>query len=120
MTDRFLTAISGGEPDHGWSLVHPDTQASLFGSDPDRYADLVKASDWSNFRWRSLGGNWEESYLFFATYEFPAEIGSVPDVLTSSLVPGHGPLMHLDAASHIAEIMARSGPDGSMRVWASP
>lgn len=48
---EWLQAVSGGEADRGWSLLHPLTQERLYGNDPDRYAADAAGTDWNGFGW---------------------------------------------------------------------
>jgi hypothetical protein len=50
MVDEYLAQLSGGEPDYGWSLLHPASQAQW--ETYAQYAETVESADWSGFRFR--------------------------------------------------------------------
>jgi hypothetical protein len=47
----FLAAASGGEPDRGWPLLHPSTQAEMFANDFEAYLELANSGSWDSFSW---------------------------------------------------------------------
>lgn len=52
LAERYLAAVAGGTDDRGWSLLHPDARRDMFGDRVERYVDAVRASDWTDFRFR--------------------------------------------------------------------
>jgi len=47
LAQRYLDAVSGQEPDRGWSLLHPSAR-EVWGSEAD-YVAAAEAADWSSF-----------------------------------------------------------------------
>jgi hypothetical protein len=43
--DEFLRDVSSGQPDYGWSLLHPDIQRDAFNGDYEDYRALVEEAD---------------------------------------------------------------------------
>lgn len=44
----YLEAVSGGDQDRGWALLHPETRLRMFSGDLRPCLALVGASDWSD------------------------------------------------------------------------
>lgn len=120
LASQYLRAVSSGMADYGWSLLHPDTRAALFGNDYLAYEDQVRAADWSRFEWMVPNGAYDEPYLYVATVEFSGGADSVPALLREGRGE-HGPILSSDGTSPIGSMMVRiDAPAGDVGVWASP
>lgn len=47
LADRYLHSLIGGEPDRGWSLLHPTARAEWGGQ--AAYVAAAESADWSRF-----------------------------------------------------------------------
>lgn len=50
MVATYLHAVAGGQPDRGWSLLHPDSKRAY--DSREQYVELAAAANWERFTWR--------------------------------------------------------------------
>jgi hypothetical protein len=81
MVDAYFRAASEGSSDLGWSLLHPDSRRAAFGDDYARYEALVRAADWSRFRWSVLDVIADDPTLYLVEVRIPGGPAVMPRFL---------------------------------------
>jgi hypothetical protein len=81
MVDAYFRAMSEGSADLGWSLLHPKSRREAFGDDYGRYEALVRAADWSRFRWSVLGVIADDPTLYLVDVRTPGGRAVIPRFL---------------------------------------
>jgi hypothetical protein len=117
LAEGFLSGISGGQPDYGWSFLHPESQRFAFDGDYETYRSLVEDADWTAFEWEVIDVLADDSSLHFLTLSLPGGEESVPAFLRDH----HGwSIIALDRDPTRAVIRVRLGvPLGPSGVWAA-
>jgi hypothetical protein len=116
LADEFLGEVSSGQPDYGWSLLHPAIQRGAFNGDYESYRIVVEAADLSTFRWEIVDVVADDPSLHFLTLSVPGGADSIPAFLQdhhgwSIVSPGSDPTL--------AVMSVRLGvPVGPSGVWA--
>jgi hypothetical protein len=115
--EEFLSDVRGGQPDYGWSLLHPDIQRDAFNGDYESFRILVEAADWSEFRWDVVDVLADDSSLHFLTLRLPGGAESVPEFLQDHR---GWSIIALGSNPTLAVMSVRLGvPVGPSGVWAA-
>jgi hypothetical protein len=83
MVDTYFRAMSEGTSDLGWSLLHPNSRRDAFGDDYGRYEALVRAADWSRFRWSVLDVIADDPTLYLVDVRIPGGRAVIPEFLVA-------------------------------------
>jgi hypothetical protein len=114
---EFLSDVSGGRPDYGWSLLHPDIRRDAFNGDYESYSIVVEAAEWSTFRWEVVDVVADDPSLHFVTLRLPAGAESVPAFLQDHR---GWSIIALGSDPTLAVMSVRLGvPVGPSGVWAA-
>ncbi|HSW42863.1 MAG TPA: hypothetical protein VLM76_10170 [Patescibacteria group bacterium] len=79
--DGYLTSVSRGSGDRGWSLIAPEIRVVAFSAGQAAYLRQVEASDWSTFRYEITDVVLDDPTLALITVALPNGPASVPRVL---------------------------------------
>ena len=83
LADRYLRAVTGAEPDRGWSLLYRSAREAW--ESRDQYVAAVEASDWSAFEFEVLEAVYcDDGLICPVAIELANGPDSVPQVLRSS------------------------------------
>lgn len=117
LAEGFLSGVAGGQPDYGWSLLHPDIRRDAFNGDYESFRVLVEAADWSDFRWEVVDVVADDPSLHLLTLRLPGGPESVPEFLQDH----HGwSIIALGSNPPLAVMSVRLGvPVGPSGVWAA-
>jgi hypothetical protein len=83
VADAFLRAVSGGQLDRGWSLLHPYSQED-WGNEA-AWVEAAGKADWSRFAFTELRTRYcDDGVICPVDLEIPGGPGSVPDLISSA------------------------------------
>src|SRR5262245_48302461 len=83
VAEAFVRAVSGGEADRGWSLLHPYSRDDWANQAP--WVEAAADADWSRFAFTVLEARYcDDGVICPIDLEFPAGASSVPAFIRSS------------------------------------
>ena len=83
LADACLHAVGGGQPDHGWSLLHPYSQEDWGGE--AAWVEAAGEADWTRFAFTVLETRYcDDGVICPVDLEIPGGPASVPALVSSS------------------------------------
>jgi hypothetical protein len=79
VADAFLHAVSGGQADRGWSLLHPYSQEDW--GDQAAWVEAAGKADWSRFAFTVLRTRYCDGVMCPVDLDVPGAAASVPDFI---------------------------------------
>lgn len=93
MAAEYFNKLASGQPDYGYSLIHPANQATW--QSHDEYARAVSGIDWNWFSVSVAGTRYCDDGLCFVCVNVPGGLESVPSFLRASANRGNdGVIVH--------------------------
>ncbi len=114
VVEEYLVAVSIANGDRGWSLLHPEARAEMFGNNQDAYRTAADAHDWSGFAWSVEEVVPDNPTLYIVRLTLPRGRQSVPPFLV--LPRNNFMLLSFSGEPGRAEMMVRFEP-GGMGIW---